>query len=247
MQPITMKPAIEFAEPSNAPLSDRAYRTLRAAIVRCDFAPGERLKLDALISQYGFSSSPLREALNRLTQEGLVRSLDHRGFRVAPLSPEMLHDLTRMRLLVETAALKAAIEHGQDEWETAVVAAFHRLSLLAERRDANKAVDSGEWTERHREFHMALFSACGSPLLMQSAETFFTQAERYRRFASINKREPRGKKSEHQALMNAALGRKRTQALELLRRHIQGTADAVDAALEKMNQPVALRPVRHAA
>jgi DNA-binding GntR family transcriptional regulator len=242
-----MKPAVETQEQANAPLSDRAYRTLRAAIVRCDFAPGERLKLDVLIAQFGLSSSPLREALNRLAQEGLVRSLDHRGFRVAPLSVEMLHDLTRMRLLVETEALRLAMEHGGDEWETAVVAAFHRLSLLAERRDAGKPVDMGEWTERHREFHMALFSGCGSPLLMQSAETYFTQAERYRRFAAAQAREPRCKMPAHQGLMHAALARKQAEAVELLRKHIQGTTDTVDAALKKMAAPVTLRAPRRAA
>jgi DNA-binding GntR family transcriptional regulator len=241
-----MKLAMESLE-QTAPLSDRAYRTLRAAIVRCDFAPGERLKLDVLIAQYGFSSSPLREALNRLVQEGLVRALENRGFRVAPLSKEMLHDLTRMRLLIETEALKAAMENGGDEWETAVVAAFHRLSLLAERRDAGKPIDMAEWTERHRDFHMALFSGCGSPLLMQTAETYFTQAERYRRFASTQASEPRCKMPAHQGLMNAALARKKAEALELLRKHIQGTTDTVDAALRKMAAPVVLEAPRRAA
>jgi len=241
-----MKPAIAPIEPDSLPLSERAYRTLRAAIVRCDFAPGERLKLDALIAQYGFSSSPLREALNRLTQEGLVRALENRGFRVAPLSAEMLHDLTRMRLLVESEALRLAMQHGGDEWETTVVAAFHRLSLLAERRDAGKPIDIAEWTERHREFHMALFSGCGSPLLMQTAETYFTQAERYRRFAATQAREPRCKMPAHQGLMNAALARKQAEALELLRKHIQGTTDTVDAAMKKMATPTALEPRRAA-
>lgn len=235
-----MKPATEAVEPDSPPLSERAYRTLRAAIVRCDFAPGERLKLDALIGNYGFSSSPLREALNRLTQEGLVRALENRGFRVAPLSVEMLHDLTRMRVLVESEALRLAMRNGGDEWETTVVAAFHRLSLLAERRDAGKPIDIGEWTERHRDFHMALFSGCGSPLLMQTAETYFTQAERYRRFAATQTREPRCKMPAHQGLMNAALAREESKALELLRKHIQGTTDTVDAALKVMAAPVPL-------
>jgi DNA-binding GntR family transcriptional regulator len=241
-----MKPAIEATEPDSLPLSERAYRTLRAAIVRCDFAPGERLKLDALIGHYGFSSSPLREALNRLTQEGLVRALENRGFRVAPLSAEMLHDLTRMRLLVESEALRLAMQHGGDEWETAVVAAFHRLSLLAERRDAGKPIDIGEWTERHREFHMALFSGCASPLLMQTAETYFTQAERYRRFAATQTSEPRCKMPAHQGLMNATLARDQEKALELLRKHIQGTTDTVDSAMKRMAAPTPLETRRAA-
>ena len=82
---------------ANYPLTEQAYRTLRKAIVQCEFPPEERLRVDELSSRYGFSSSPVREALARLAEQGLVRSIENRGFRVAPLSIDGLKDLTGER------------------------------------------------------------------------------------------------------------------------------------------------------
>ena len=68
------------------PLSDRAYRRLRRQILDGLIPPEGKLKLDVLQRQLSLSSSPLREALNRLLAEGLVQSDDHRGFRASPMS-----------------------------------------------------------------------------------------------------------------------------------------------------------------
>lgn len=222
----------------DAPMSERAYHALRGAVVRCDFAPGEKLKVEALSEQYGFSSSPLREALNRLAQEGLALSLENRGFRVAPLSRAALHDLTHMRLLLETDALASAIEHGRDDWESRVVAAFHSLALIEQRLDATGPLAlNDDWSARHKAFHLALFSGCNSPLQLRTAEMFFVQAERYRRFSARHRKPARHKLSEHQMLMAAALARKKTQAVDLLREHIMKTTRNVAAALDRMELP----------
>jgi len=222
----------------DAPMSERAYQALRGAVVRCDFAPGEKLKVEALSERYGFSSSPLREALNRLAQEGLAQSLEHRGFRVAPLSRSALDDLTHMRLLLETDALTSAIEHGRDDWEGRVVSAFHSLTLIEQRLDAaGPMAPNDDWSARHKSFHLALFSGCNSPLLLRTAEMFFVQAERYRRFSALHRKPARNKISEHQALMAATLARKKRQATDLLREHIMKTTRNVAAVLDRMDLP----------
>lgn len=222
----------------DAPLTDRAYHMLRAAIVRCEFAPGVRLKVESLSSQYGFSSSPLREALNRLAHEGLVLALDHRGFRVAPIALDALNELTHMRLLLETDALASAIEHGGDEWESRVVAAFHRLSLVERRLNPEGPLAlKDDWSDRHKNFHLALFSGSNSTMLLRTAEMFFVQAERYRRFSALHRRTSRFKAAEHQTLMNAALARKKADAIGLLRTHIEKTTENIAAALARMKLP----------
>jgi DNA-binding GntR family transcriptional regulator len=114
------------SEPA-VPLTEQAFRRLRQDVLTGTFAAGEKLKLDVLQEYYGFSSSPLREALSRLSQEGLVRADERRGFRVSPLSVEDMADITRMRLMLDPEALGAAIEAGDDEWEAGIVSAFHRL------------------------------------------------------------------------------------------------------------------------
>jgi DNA-binding GntR family transcriptional regulator len=57
------------------------------------------------------SAAVVREALSRLTEQGLVQSNPQRGFIVMPLSVDDLHDLTRIRVLVETLALRESIRH----------------------------------------------------------------------------------------------------------------------------------------
>ena len=75
----------------------------------------------------------MREALTRLLGEALVTSEGQRGFRVAPASLEDFHDLTEVRQLVETEALRQSIARGDEAWESQIVAAFYRLSKVEER------------------------------------------------------------------------------------------------------------------
>lgn len=213
------------------PVSERAYRALRQAIVRGDFEPGARLRVEELGKRFAVSSSPLREALNRLSGQGLVRAVENRGFRVAPLTAAGVSDLARVRTLVECEALRDAIRHGTDAWEAQAVAAGHALAL-AERRlgDQPRTLDD-DWSARHRAFHLSLYAACTSPLLLDLADVLFDNAERYRRWAARWRQTPRRKHDAHQELLRTVLARDADRAVELLRVHITHTEQLVSAAL----------------
>ena len=219
------------AAPPEQPIAERAYRALRQAIVRGEFEPGARLRVEELSRRFAVSSSPLREALTRLAEQGLVRALENRGFRVAPLTAAGVSDLARVRTLVECEALRDAITHGSDAWEAQAVAAGHALAL-AERRlgDQARTLDD-DWSARHRAFHLSLYAACTSPLLLDLADVLFDNAERYRRWAARWRQAPRRKHDEHQHLLKAALARDADRAVELLRVHITHTERLVAAAL----------------
>ncbi len=216
---------------SVASLSERAYRELRRAIVRGEFEPGARLRVEDLTRRFAISSSPVREALNRLSEQGLVRLLENRGFRVAPLTAEGVSDLARVRQLVECEALRDSMAHGDDAWEAQVVAAGHALGLIERRLGtAPRALDD-DWSQRHRAFHLSLYAACRSPLLRDLADVLFDNAERYRRWAAQHRPGPRRKHDEHQQLLAAVLEREATKAVTLLQKHIAGTEQNVAAAL----------------
>lgn len=223
---------VNSLEDNDIPLAERAYRALRNAIIRCEYEPGDRLRVEELARRYGLSSSPLREALNRLAEQGLVRTLENRGFRVAPLTAEGVTDLARVRVLLECEALRDSMAHGGDDWEAGVVAAAHSLAL-AERRlgDAPRALDD-EWSMRHRVFHLSLYAGCQSPLLLDMVDLLFDNAERYRRWSARHRQAPRGKHDEHQRLMKATLSRDADAAVELLRKHIARTGELVAAVLD---------------
>lgn len=217
-----------------APLAERAYRELRQAIVRCEFEPGARLRVEELSARFAVSSSPLREALNRLAEQGLVRALENRGFRVAPLTVEGVSDLARVRTLVECEALRDAIVHGDDAWEAGMVAAAHALARIEQRLgDGPRALDD-DWSARHRSFHLSLYAACTSPLLLNLVDVLFDNAERYRRWSAQHRTAPRRKHDEHQRLLAATLARDAVGATGLLRHHIGHTERLVAASLTRM-------------
>ncbi|MBL8385217.1 MAG: FCD domain-containing protein [Burkholderiales bacterium] len=224
--------------PVGMPLSELAYRTLRDRILRCEIEPGEKLKIDMLQREHGFSSSPLREALNRLVTEGLVQADERRGFRAATVSGDDLMDVTRLRLLLDVEALMESMRVGDDAWEARIVSAQHWLARIEERAaeaGANTPLTlNAEWSVRHKDFHMALLSASASPKLLLMCSNLFDQAERYRRLSMRHRKEPRHKAAEHRRIMDAVLRRDHAAARSLLCDHISRTADNVLAALERL-------------
>lgn len=221
--------------PSSPPLSEQAFSRLRRDVLFGEFEPGAKLKIDELQGSYGFSSSPLREALNRLSQEGLVKADERRGFRVAAISRTDLADITHMRLLLDVQALSASMQHGDDAWEAAIVAAAHRLEKVESQLGDGPTVLDDEWSRLHRDFHLCLLAACPSQRQLAMCTSLFDQAERYRRFSARQRVIARNKNKEHRRLMDAVLKRDVDTACRLLADHIQGTQRNVEAALKRLD------------
>lgn len=237
LPPETLRSRASQASPHPAeprpPLAEQAYQIIRGRILRGATAAGEKLKIDVLQRDLDISSSPLREALNRLVAENLVVADDRRGFRAAPVTVADLSDLTAIRVVVEPGALAASTKAGCDVWEAQVVAAFYRLDRIEHRIAAGEMLRDDEWTARHKEFHVALISACGSGRLVSLSAQLFDQSERYRRLSASLRQKPRNTANEHKKLMEAALARN-PDAPALLRQHIERTAEHVAAALNKL-------------
>jgi DNA-binding GntR family transcriptional regulator len=218
------------------PLSEQAYQALRSAILAGQYRPGDKLKIDLLQESLTISSSPLREALNRLVAEGLVTSDDRRGFRASSVSEQDLLDLTAARVVCEPGALAAAIRHGNDVWESRIVAAHHRLEWAEKRIAESGMARNDDWTARHKDFHMALISECGSERLLGTCSNLFDQAERYRRLSVQLRRQPRDISAEHNDLMQAVLERRAEKATELLVCHITQTTDHLVAHMRAQTE-----------
>jgi GntR family carbon starvation induced transcriptional regulator len=205
---------------------------LRADIVRNVFEPDTKLKFAELTKVYGLGIGTLREALSQLISEGLVILEAGRGFRVAPVSRADLLEVTEHYVEFETRALADAIARGDDEWESRIVASFHRLSLVEELPWTERMRRHGEWVERHRAFHAALVAACDGQWLLRLRALMFQQLERYRFLSKLGRERGRNTKMiEHRAIMDATLARDAKRATRLLDRHIRETSDA---ALRKL-------------
>jgi GntR family carbon starvation induced transcriptional regulator len=212
-------------------LSDQAYLALRSDILSGDIEPGTKLKMEDLQRRYEFSSSPLREALNRLAAEQIVTADERRGFRAARISLADLRDITNFRLILEINAFEASMDRGGAEWEAGVISARHMLDDLENLMPARTRSFDRVWIERHKSFHIALIAACGSSRLLGACSAMFDQSQRYRSLWAKRRPAPRNAGPEHRRLMEAALRRDKVVGKQILSQHIQKTADQVSEFL----------------
>jgi len=218
---------------SSSSLTQGAYEALRADLLACRILPGSRLKIQELCSRLSVSLGAIREALSRLTSEGLVVAEPQRGFRAAPISAADLQDLTMVRVEVESLCLKRAIEIGDVNWESRLVAAFHRLSRTPERAPADPIRSNDEWAEAHAAFHLALVEGCDSPWLLRLHSQLYDQSERYRRLSIPLAKQERNVGQEHQRILDATLKRDAKKAVALLTAHLTATTNILLAAKVK--------------
>ena len=203
-------------------LVESSYNRLRSDIIAGKLAPGVKLRIEELRADYRIGGSPLREALNRLAGEGFVTVEEQRGFRVAPVSPDDLKDLSRMRVMLECEALRESISNGDDQWEAELVAAHHRL----QKAEQSYGKDLEEWELRNDEFHEALVAACTSPWLLRLRHLLYEQHKRYRFIAILSQQEGRDVHQEHQDILQATLARDVTAACKATELHISYTMES---------------------
>lgn len=209
-------------------LTSAAFERLRSDILAGELLPAERLRIQALSERYEVGATAIREALSRLVAEGLVTIEDQRGSRVSPVSHGELLDLTRTRVRVEQIALRLAIEHGDVEWESRLLSAFHRLSRTPlpppPERDAR-------WSAVHRRFHEALIDGCGSAWTLRLCRLLYDKSERYRNLAQLSTRDrPRDIGAEHRGLLDAVMARDADAACRLLHEHLTETTEIILAS-----------------
>jgi DNA-binding GntR family transcriptional regulator len=146
-----------------AQATERAYRDIRAGILGGRHEPGSRLREEELARRIGVSRTPVREALRRLTADGLVEVSANRGAQVVSYSEDDLAEIFDLRALLESHAHARAAELIEDS-------AIAHLSELA---DAMEELGTSEdpaarerIAERNREFHGTIIQASGSPRLI---------------------------------------------------------------------------------
>jgi DNA-binding GntR family transcriptional regulator len=212
----------EFIDKKPQTATSSLYHQLRRDIVQGRLAPGERLRIEILRDRYEIGSSPIREALSRLSSEDLVVLQEQKGFRVANVSIDDLNELTKSRCLLNEIILREAIANGDDAWEEAIVLAFHRMCRAARAKNA----DTQLWDHHHREFHDALVAACGSKWLRNLSLVMFDCAERYRKLSQAA-RLSRDAEQEHSAILQATISRDTQTAIRLLNEHATVTAKII--------------------
>jgi len=216
--------------------AERAYQRLRGEILHGDLMPGERLRANDLQDRFRLGLTPIREALMRLSTEGLVSAETHRGSRVSETSLAEFADLMSTRREIERLCLTKAIARGDAAWEAEIVAAMHLLSRTPLPASPDDRDAAAAWETQHRRFHHALVGACGSDWLLRFWSTLADHSERYRKIRLLHRHEAqaevRNVNSEHAAIMDAVLARDPGSACALLDAHLTATETSVLRLLE---------------
>ena len=207
-------------EASRQTLAEITSERIRDDIITGKFKPGERLLLTALCARYGVSMSPLREALAGLAAEQFIVFEGRHGFRVDTMSEQDLDDQTETRKLIEADILRLALFHGDEIWESQVIATFHQLAHT-ERR----IIETGErgdpvWEIRNAAFHDAIASACPLRLLKQLRAQVFAKALRYRYVAWLALPDPAIIAAEHREIFEATMARDEARLVAASNAHI---------------------------
>lgn len=197
-------------------LSEQVFEIVREQIVTGKLAGHTAIRQDALATELGVSKIPLREALARLEQEGLLTSHANRGYSVQPMSADEADDIFALRLSIEPQAAAYASTVANDSDRAIAILAFEELDNAASERLAEVAI-------RNRVFHTALVRPGRRLLTTQMVERLAILAERY----VVAHLRPAGRESrahlEHRELLDAWLARDDDRMLALLTSHIQST------------------------
>ena len=204
-------------------LAEDIYQRIRADILGGRLMVGQRLKLASMATDYGVSLNIVREALTHLASDKLVRTQPQQGFAVTAMTARELQDLTLVRVSIESIALARSIERGGVEWESALVAAHHRLANTPVLQADAPDVLNEAYVEAHSVFHAALIGACDSPMLMEMRQSLHDASELYRRLAYLTQRGQKDTAREHRRLMDAAISRDVARATALLTKHYEDT------------------------
>ncbi len=214
-------------------LASAAYERLRSDIIGGQFKPGEKLRVRLLCDQYGIGPSPVREALNRLSSEGLLHQTDQRGFRIHEVTLKDLDELTLARCWANEVCLRNSIRTGGLEWEAGVAASLQMLEETPRYLPQGDGERNPLWEDAHEAFHAALISASGSSWINDFCSQLYGAAERYRHAARIASKTHRPDLDEHRAIAEATMARQEDKAVELLNGHFRLTARLVRTGLQQ--------------
>jgi GntR family transcriptional regulator of gluconate operon len=205
-------------------LADQAYQMIRTAVLSGDFPAGEPLRERQLAEQIGVSRVPVREALRRLGEEGLLEQLPHRGHFVRAFTSDEIVDIYNVRLALEPSAVRLATRMRKP------------LTTLESAVDAMRAaLARGEITALNRlelEFHQALCDLSGNRMLSDSFAAIAGQVLLAMSLDNLAYPDRQHIADEHVPLIEAIASGDEKRAVEAIIAHVVGTIDQLFDAMD---------------
>ena len=195
--------------------SEVAYMRIRDRIVCLDMAPGSVVNEARLREELEIGRTPIREALQRLALENLVKSIPHRGTFVTDVNITDLARITEVRVVLEAHAARLAAER---------LAASDRLAIqeLLAVLEAGGATDQTELMRLDQQIHRQIYRAARNSFLESTLERYLNLSLRLWYLVVDQEVRLREAVAEHVELLRAVLAGEGSRAEEGMRRHVTG-------------------------
>lgn len=199
----------------DGPLGQRVYTALRNKILTMAYEPGFVLRKGALCEQLGVSRSPVTEALNRLSTDGLVDIIPQSATRVSQFSLFELREDSFLREAVEVAAVAKVAQERTEEQLTILSRNLKMQALLVEDEDFQG------FFEADLEFHELILAFTGFPKVAVTAGQMSLQLRRARMLILPEKGRPAETVAEHQAILAGIKARNGAAARSAMSHHLR--------------------------
>jgi DNA-binding GntR family transcriptional regulator len=209
-------------------LVERAYAAIRRRILDNVYPPGMQALEQTLASELGISRTPVREALIRLQQEGLVEVIPRHGMRVLPVSPADMKDIYEMLTALEAMAAELVVRRQPSDEEL--------RPLVEATRDMGKALkaeDLDAWARADERFHRHLIDLTGNRLLIEAVQNCWDRAHRARMVTLRMRPKPAHSTQEHMEVVDMIRKGDARGAFEAHRRHRERGSRELLAILER--------------
>ena len=217
----------------NSVLTDHVYSEILKKLISCGIEPGSRIREDVLAEQLGVSRTPVREAVNRLTQNGFITNVKRKGLYCVKFTRQHLLDLLELRVALESLSFEKFIEMASkddiDNMQSIINEFNEKLALILSR-------DESEWESEvallHNDydvrFHVGIAQVSNSSRLIQyvyEVETMLLIA-RQRIYRSIERDKiVQLSWMQHQQILNAFKEKDKKKAKLLLDEHLKLMAE----------------------
>ncbi|QIL83718.1 GntR family transcriptional regulator [Diaphorobacter sp. HDW4A] len=204
---------------SNVSAQEEAYQYLLNAIRMGTLQPGSRIIAEDIATELDMSRMPIREALRRLSAEGLISLRTNRGAVVKKLSREEVCEIFEMRAVLEGLAASMAVKN-------ATASDIKELELLLARLRAVQN-DLPLWITAHREFHEKISALSRAPRILAQITSLHALIEPLMRVWIESSPESKNVNSVHERILEVMKSGDATEMEKLIKKHSRVTAEVI--------------------
>lgn len=224
----------EGAVPELISAQEYAYNQIRQMLLRGELQAGQSLRQEDLAKIVGVSRLPIREALNRLTAEGLVTLRPRRGYVVTSLNQDEIREIFELRMIVEEYAARLATEART----AADIEAVERPLVAMESIEILDQEQLTRWSECNRLFHARLFESSGRSHVCGVVAKLRDAVAPYIRMLITSPEQVEEARTQHRDIFEAFRDGDADRAGAFSRQHCEYTADFLIQYLESRKGPL---------